>query len=125
MGRHRSVKVPSNTVSVHTPWGCIRSGSPPAFATSASREPAGAIATEHLGEFHWRYLVGADASKGWVNDRVVIFKDNRVQVETEWESEQRADAFARAYESVLQKRGLEPKIARNGAKVTATYTAKS
>lgn len=87
--------------------------------------PADAIATEHLGEFHWRHLVGADASQGWVNDRVVIFRDNRVQVETEWESEQRADAFARAYEAILQKRGLEPKVVRSGAKVTASYTAKS
>jgi hypothetical protein len=86
--------------------------------------PAGALAAEHLGEFQWRYLVGADASQGWVNDRAVIFSDNRVQIETEWETEQRADAFARAYESVLKKRGLEPKIARNGASVSASYTAK-
>ena len=87
-------------------------------------KPADAIATEHLGEFHWRYLVGADASQGWVNDRAVIFKDNRVQIETEWENDQRADAFARAYESVLKKRGIEPKIARNGVRVSASYTAK-
>ncbi len=87
-------------------------------------KPAGALAFEHLGEFHWRHLVGADASQGWVNDRAVVFSDNRVQIETEWESEQRADAFARAYESILKKRGLEPKIARTGASVSATYTAK-
>ncbi len=86
-------------------------------------KPPGAIATEHLGEFHWRHLVGADASQGWVNDRAVVFDDLRVQIETEWESEQRADAFARAYESILTKRGLEPKIVRSGASVSATYTA--
>ena len=87
-------------------------------------KPAGAIATEHLGEFHWRHLVGKDASQGWVNDRAIVFNDHRVRIETEWESEQRADAFARAYESVLTKRGLEPKIAHEGVKVSATYTAK-
>jgi len=87
-------------------------------------KPAGAIATEHMGEFHWRHLVGPDASQGWVNDRAVVFNDDRVQVETEWESEQRADAFARAYESVLTKRGLAPKVARDGVKVNVTYAAK-
>ena len=87
-------------------------------------KPAGAIAAEHLGEFHWRHLVGADASQGWVNDRVVVFDDLRVQVETEWDSEPHADAFARAYESILTKRGLQPKIVRTGASVSAMYTAK-
>lgn len=87
-------------------------------------KPAGAIAAEHLGQFHWRHLVGADASQGWVNDRAIVFNDNRVQIETEWESEQRAGAFAREYESFLQKRGLEPKIVRNGVKVNVAYTAK-
>lgn len=86
--------------------------------------PAGATATEHLGEFHWRHLVGKDAAQGWVNDRAVIFNDNRVQIETEWESEERARAFATAYEALLTKRGVAPKIARNGAKVTAAYIAK-
>ncbi|HEX6100363.1 MAG TPA: hypothetical protein VF432_28880 [Thermoanaerobaculia bacterium] len=89
-----------------------------------STKPAGAIAVEHLGEFHWRHLVGKDASQGWVNDRAVVFNDLRVQIDTEWESEQRADAFARAYESALTKRGLQPKIARDGMKVSASYTAK-
>lgn len=87
-------------------------------------KPAGAIATEHLGEFHWRHLLGKDAAQGWVNDRAIVFTDNRVQIETEWESEARAQAFAAAYESLLTKRGVTPKIARNGAKVTAAYTAK-
>ena len=87
--------------------------------------PEGAIATEHLGEFHWRHLVGKDASQGWVNDRVVIFDDLRVQADTEWESEAGAEAFARAYQALLAKRGVAaPKVVRNGVKVQATYTAK-
>jgi hypothetical protein len=98
-----------------------RSFKPRAFSAA---KPAGAIATEHLGEFHWRHLVGQDASQGWVDDRAVVFNDLRVQIETEWESEQRADAFARAYEALLTKRGVAPKIVRNGVKVGATYTAK-
>ena len=87
-------------------------------------KPAGALAVEHLGEFHWRHLVGRDVSLGWVNDRAVIYPDGRVQIETEWESEQRADAFARGYQSFLEKRGLEPKVTRDGVAVRASYTAK-
>lgn len=87
-------------------------------------KPAGALAVEHLGEFHWRHLVGRDVSLGWVNDRAVIYPDGRVQIETEWESAQRADAFARGYQSFLEKRGLEPKVTRAGLFVTASYTAK-
>ncbi|HEV7243202.1 MAG TPA: hypothetical protein VGQ36_28505 [Thermoanaerobaculia bacterium] len=87
-------------------------------------KPAGALAVEHLGEFHWRHLVGTDGSLGWVNDRAVIYPDRRVLIETEWESEQRAEAFAREYRSFLENRGLEPKITREGASVRASYTAK-
>ena len=87
-------------------------------------KPAGAIAAEHLGEFHWRHLVGQDASQGWVSDRAVVFRDNRVQIVTEWESVARATAFASAYESFLIKRGLAPEVVRDGVKVHTTYTAK-
>ena len=98
-----------------------RSFQPRAFD---AKKPAGAIAAEHLGEFHWRHLLGTDVAPGWMNDRAVVFYDLRVQVDTEWENEQRAETFARAYEALLIKRGLTPKIARNGVKVSATYTAK-
>jgi len=87
-------------------------------------KPAGALAVEHLGEFHLRQLVGKDVSLGWVNDRAVVYPDRRVEIETEWESEQRADAFARGVQSFLEKRGLEPKVTRDGVSVRASYTAK-
>lgn len=87
-------------------------------------KPAGAIATEHLGEFHWRFLVGAEAATGWVNDRAVVYRDGRVQIDTKWESPQRATAFAAAYEAFLKKRGLVARVTRNGAAVKADYTAK-
>ncbi|HVG23627.1 MAG TPA: hypothetical protein VND45_05690 [Thermoanaerobaculia bacterium] len=87
-------------------------------------KPQGAIAAEHLGEFHWRFLVGEDASRGWRNDRAVVFQDGRVQVDTDWDNEERATKFATAYHSVLTKRGLAAKVTRDGAKVHATYTAK-
>jgi len=89
------------------------------------KKPEGdVIAVEHLGEFHWRYLVGADNARGWINDRVTVWRDGRVEAWTKWESPERANAFADAYSAFLHKRGVDAKIARDGVSVTATYTAK-
>lgn len=95
----------------------------PAPAFDAAK-PQGAIAAEHLGEFHWRYLVGADAATGWRNDRAVVHQDGRVELDTEWDDAERATKFAAAYQSFLTKRGIDAKITRDGAKVRTTYTAK-
>ena len=98
-----------------------RSVKPAAFDAA---KPKDAIAAEHLGEFHWRYLVGTDAAQGWRNDRAVVYQDGRVEVDTDWDDEARATKFAAAYQAFLTKRGLEAKVTRDGAKVRATYTAK-
>jgi len=87
-------------------------------------KPQDAIATEHLGEFHWRFLVGEDAARGWVNDRAVVFRDGRVRIETKWESPERATAFASAYEAFLKKRGVTAAVTREGAVVKAAYAVK-
>ncbi len=87
-------------------------------------KPADALAVEHLGEFHWRFLVGAGNVQGWVTDRAVIWKDGRVAIDSTWESDARATAFAAAYAAFLEKRGVEATVARDGAHVKATYTAK-
>jgi hypothetical protein len=87
-------------------------------------KPAGdVIAVEHLGEFHWRFLVGADNARGWINDRVTVWRDRRVEARTKWESPERANAFADAYAAFLQKRGIDAKIARDGVNIVTTYTA--
>ena len=90
----------------------------------AARPAGDVVAVEHLGEFHWRFLVGAGAARGWVNDRVSIRRGGGVDVWTKWESPERAAAFADAYGAFLASRGVEAKIARDGVSVTATYTAK-
>lgn len=88
-------------------------------------KPAGAIAAEHLGEFHWRYLVGADAATGWRNDRAVVYQDGRVVIETQWDDAARAAKFAGAYESFLAGRKVaQAKVTRDGAKVTASYVSR-
>jgi hypothetical protein len=90
--------------------------------------PAGAISAEHMGEFHWRFLVGDEAARGWVNDRVIVFRPEkngvRVQAETTWETPQRAAAFATAYGAFLKKRGIEATVKHEGSNATASYIAK-
>lgn len=87
-----------------------------------AKVPAGAIAAEHLGQFHWNFLVGPEQAEGWVNDRAVIYRDGRVSVETTWESDARASAFADAYRAFLEKRGIRATIERKGTAVHAAYS---
>jgi hypothetical protein len=88
-------------------------------------KPAGnVIAVEHMGEFGWRFLVGEQNARGWVNDRVAIWRDGKVEAQTKWESPERAAAFADAYGAFLKKRGLAPDVVRDGVNVTVKYTAK-
>ena len=54
----------------------------------------------------------------------MVWRDGRVETWTKWESPERANAFADAYGAFLKKRGVDAKIAKNGAEVTTTYTAK-
>jgi hypothetical protein len=98
-----------------------RSFKPRPFDTTA---PAGAISAEHMGEFHWRFLVGAEPARGWVNDRVIVYRDGRVQAETTWETPQHAAAFATAYGAFLKKRGIEATVKHEGSNATASYIAK-
>jgi hypothetical protein len=88
------------------------------------KKPADAISAEHLGEFHWRFLVGEENARGWVNDRAYVTPAGKVDVETKWESEERATKFAEAYGAFLKKRGVEAKVVRDGVTVKATYTSK-
>jgi hypothetical protein len=90
-----------------------------------SRLP-GALTVEHLGEFHWRFLVG-DAGAGWIDDRVTVTQnlqcDPTVLVETHWENADRAKAFRDAYASFLGGRGLDALLALDGTRVRAAYGA--
>jgi len=84
-------------------------------------KPATAISAEHLGEFHWRFLVGEENARGWVNDRAIVHRNGKVDVETKWESEKHATAFADAYAAFLAKRGVNATVAREGTIVKAAY----
>lgn len=85
------------------------------------KKPAGAISAEHLGEFHWRFLLGEENARGWVNDRAIVYRNGKVDVETKWESEEHATAFADAYTAFLAKRGLKARVVREGVMVKVAY----
>lgn len=86
----------------------------------------GALTVEHLGEFHWRFLVG-EAGAGWVDDRVTVTQNLQcnptVLVETRWENAGRARAFRDAYATFLHGRGLEALLSLDGTRVRAAYGA--
>ena len=84
------------------------------------------LTVEHLGEFHWRFLLGDRNAQGWVNDRVTVAQNDHcmptVLVETTWQDEKRANAFRDAYVAFLRKRGFEPLVAGgNGKTVRVAY----
>jgi hypothetical protein len=87
----------------------------------APQKPADAISAEHMGEFHWTFLVGAANAHGWVNDTAVVHRDGHVDVEAKWETEKDATAFADAYAAFLKKRGVKANVAREGVTVKASY----
>lgn len=96
-------------------------------------DPAALVATpnlltvEHLGEFHWRYLVGEKASAGWVDDRVQIAQtkehESTVLAETRWSSAETAQRFRDAYVAFLHGRGVEARAAIDGDRVRVAYGA--
>ena len=83
---------------------------------------ADTLTIEHLGEFHWRYLVG-DAATGWVNDRVEVGCDGLVIAETAWDSADHAAAFSDAYAAFLRNHAIDAAVKRDGTRVTAAYLA--
>ncbi|HEX3580832.1 MAG TPA: hypothetical protein VH087_03660 [Thermoanaerobaculia bacterium] len=85
------------------------------------------LSVEHLGEWHWQFLVGPDASEGWTGDRVTVaqdaFCDPTVLVETTWESPERAAAFRTAYTRFLKKEKVDAEVRTRGNEVDVAYGA--
>jgi hypothetical protein len=102
-------------------------GKAKAFDGAAMVAAPGLLTVEHLGEFHWRYLVGADASAGWVDDRVQIAQsaacEPTVLAETRWNSDERARQFRDAYLGFLGERGVPARASVDGGTVRVGYGA--
>jgi hypothetical protein len=99
--------------------------SPNVFSLDAPLPVSHLLTVEHLGEWHWQYLLGGDASRGWKGDRVTIAQDAfcnpTVLVETRWESPERATAFRTAYAEFLRKEKIDAEMLTRGNEVDVAY----
>lgn len=100
-------------------------GGEPAGAIDAA--PVSALTTEHLGEFHWSFLVGAANARGWKDDRVSIVQnascEPTVLAETLWDDEVHASAFLAAYRRFLDSQGVDAVLRQQGSRVRIAYGA--
>jgi hypothetical protein len=98
---------------------------PTALVKKAVHLQDGLLSVEHIGEFHWSFLVGPENARGWIDDRVTIAQNDRcmptVLAETRWESDDDAARFAKAYERFIRARDDHAIVVRNGATVRAAY----
>lgn len=85
------------------------------------------LASEHVGEWHWGFLVGAGNARGWVNDRVSIARNaagaTTVLAETVWDDDEHAKAFAGAYAKLLKWEAAEATVVQDGSRVKVAYGA--
>lgn len=104
-----------------------RGGEPAPFDPHPAAGVTAPLTVEHLGEFHWGFLVGDRNALGWLDDRVTVtqnaFCKPTVLVETKWDSERRARSFREAYLDFLRKRGLEPIAGGDATTVRVAYGA--
>lgn len=89
---------------------------------------AGSLAlVEHLGEFHWAFLLGAQNAGGWIYDRVTVARnascDPTVLIETTWESEEAASRFHDAYRRLLESKDIGSLSNLSGRLVKVAYGA--
>jgi hypothetical protein len=98
-----------------------------AVPSIAAIEGAKLLTAEHVGEWHWGFLVGAENARGWVNDRVSIARNDAgattVLTESLWDDEAHAKTFANAYAKFVREHGGEPVVAQEGTRVKLAYGA--
>ena len=97
------------------------------FNSQPAVDAPGILTVEHLGEFHWAFLAGADNARGWLNDRVTVaqnsFCETTTLVETQWESDQAAQRFHDAYTRALDAKGVGLLSSVDGRSVRVAYGA--
>jgi hypothetical protein len=98
-----------------------------AFTTQPPFAVQRLLTVEHLGEYHWSFLLGGDNARGWRGDRATLVDDAFCQptvlVETRWESPQRAASFRAAYATFLDKQGIQADLVQRGNDVDVAYGA--
>jgi len=84
-------------------------------------EPPDTLTVEHLGEFHWSFLVGADHVHGWVDDHVTVTCADEVVADTTWDTQDHASNFRDAYLAFLGDHGVKATSTIDGTSVRVTY----
>jgi hypothetical protein len=102
------------------------------YRGDAGRAPVAGLEIDDIllettfGEFHWRFLLGADVAAGWRGDRIQVVGGGEgysVVVATQWDAPQTAASFEDAYGSFLRDRGERPLIFRDEHSVRVGYGA--
>jgi len=72
------------------------------------------LSVEHLGEWHWGFLVGAENARGWRGDRVTLAQndtcDATALIETKWDTAEQAAKFRDAYAAFLKKEKIDARV---------------
>lgn len=106
---------------------------PELYLARTAAAPAGAcpdrkatLATT-LGAFHWSFLLGDEAGRGWAADCVRVTRRPKgfdIEGSSAWDSENDASEFAAALETFLEGKKLaKRKVQRNGTSVTFRWFA--
>ncbi|HWS72187.1 MAG TPA: hypothetical protein VN605_08730 [Thermoanaerobaculia bacterium] len=107
----------------------VAAKTPAAVPSIAKVEGAKLLTAEHLGEWHWGFLVGEENAHGWVNDRVSIARNDAgattVLTESLWDDVAHAKLFATAYARFLREHGATPAVSQDGPRVKIAYGADS
>lgn len=106
---------------------------PALYLARTAKATAGACAERKatlattLGAFHWSFLLGDDAGRGWASDCVRVTRGARgydVEGSSAWDSEKDATEFAAALETFLGEKQLaKRKVQRKGTAVTFRWFA--
>jgi hypothetical protein len=107
----------------------VTSAKPVAVPAIAAIDGAKLLTAEHVGEWHWGFLLGSENARGWVNDRVSIARNDAgattVLTESLWDDAAHAKTFADAYAKFVRAQGSEPVVAQEGTRVKLAYGADS
>lgn len=90
-------------------------------------KPSNRLFETTLGEFHWSFLLGSEAGRGWASDIVSVRHGESgatVLVDSSWDDEREAEEFEKAYREFLEGKSAPNRaVSRTGERVKAAYGA--
>lgn len=97
------------------------------FAETTLSKPSNRLFETTLGQFHWSFLLGADAGEGWASDVVSVrhgAEGATVLVDSTWDDESEAVEFEQSCRTFLEgKDAPNMTVTRDRARVKAAWGA--